>query len=56
MLSPVCGTYTNNTVTTTSQTITLIIIKQSTTHFISNTFSVHFTIIKTPTLPAPICY
>lgn len=50
MVSLVCGAYTNNTATTTLQTIILIIIKQSQTHFTSNTSSIHFSGNKTPTL------
>ena len=48
MVSPDCGAYTNNIVTTTSPTIILIIIKRSETRFTSNTLPTHFSTNKTP--------
>ena len=53
MVSPVCGAYTDNIVTTTLPVVTLIIVKRSEVGLTSNIFSIHFSANKTPTPPVP---
>ena len=55
MVSPVCGAYTDNSVTTNSPTIILIIIKRSETRFTWNTLSIPLTIkLLTPPVPSSL--